>query len=142
MESVGGPERCAVLLHLLSLFAGCGSERRERYTEQSDGSQAEKAGERHRDTQRERARGLFCCERSESPAGGAALTICQWSHALFFLFFPPSKSAVFAPRRQLQQIKKAARQKLYSDTQPADTPDLPSMPLAFSASSSFSLQQV
>lgn len=89
MESVGGPERCAVLLHLLSLFAGCESERREQYTEQSDGSQAEKAGERHRDTQRERerARGLFCCERSESPAGGAALTICQWSHALFFLFF-------------------------------------------------------
>lgn len=26
---------------------------------------------------------LFCCERSESPAGGAALTICQKRHASF-----------------------------------------------------------
>lgn len=26
---------------------------------------------------------LFCCERSESPAGGAALTICQRRHAYF-----------------------------------------------------------
>lgn len=56
----------------------------------------------------------------------------------FFFFFPSKSALLLAPRCHLQQIKKAARQKLYSDTQPADTPDLPSMPLAFSASSSFS----
>lgn len=35
-----------------------------------------------------RAGGPFCCERSESPAGGAALTICQRSLTLVF-FHPP-----------------------------------------------------
>lgn len=45
-----------------------------------------------------RAGGPFCCERSESPAGGAALTICQRSLTLFFPLL-------------IQRMKKAARQK-------------------------------
>lgn len=36
-----------------------------------------------REREREKAGGLFCCEHSESPAGGAALTICQRRHAYF-----------------------------------------------------------
>lgn len=61
----------------------------ELYTGESDGLEAEKARERQWERHRYRERvgetwgSLFCCERSESPAGGAALTICQRRHAYF-----------------------------------------------------------
>lgn len=67
----------------------------------------------------QRAGGPFCCERSESPAGGAALTICQRSLTLFSLPL------------LIQRRKKAARQKASQGH--SDTADLPSMPLALSA---------
>lgn len=81
-----------------AVFVGhCGSEN----TELCDGSQVQKATEatKSRTEGRERrAGGPFCCERSESPAGGAAWTICQWSLTLF--------SALL-----IQRMKKAGRQK-------------------------------
>lgn len=53
--------------------------------------------ERYRCREREKARALFCCEHSESPAGGAALTICQRSHA-YFPGPPRSSTAVTSTR--------------------------------------------
>lgn len=75
---------------------GCGSETRSSVMDRRSRKRPSDL-EPHRGRER-RAGGPFCCERSESPAGGAALSICQRSLRLFSVL-------------RLQRMKKTREQK-------------------------------